>query len=455
MKLIYTFLFGVLLTSANSFASEVKNPLPTDSSSSVADKIAAVYLIDEGRKAIDQGKTRDALRRFREAFVRDKYNHKAAYWIGEAHYALDNYGYALRYGKIAEALSKATDGDVFFLLAKAYHRQGILDSARMNYNLAEIQLSVAKKNAYNLRQKMDEVEYAISVSKEELKYSKELMNDFINSGYDDYAPFLSADGKEFYFVSRRPDTKGGNLNPDDQRYFEDVYVANWREDREDWGDPTNDIERMNSEGFDAIGHLTADGMTAYLTVNTSVLDIKNTTKSSDICVSERTEEGRWSTPKPIKNKTINTTFFDGSPTLTADGNTMYFVSDRDGMKTKSDIYVVTKEGRKWGTAKKLPMNVNTPGNETTPFITADGRYLFFSSDSRKGMGGYDIYVTENLGNTWSDPRNLGPNFNTVNDDVFFRYYPEFEKAFLSTYHIEGDKASMDIYEILLKGWKIP
>ncbi|HLW30093.1 MAG TPA: hypothetical protein VKX29_04485 [Brumimicrobium sp.] len=456
MKLL-AFIFIAIIISPSAAYSAERNvyPLPTDSSSSIIDRTAALYLIEEGKKIFAQGKTLDALRKFREAYVRDKFSYKAAYWIGEAHYSLDNFGYALRYAKIAESLSEATDGDVFFLIGKSYHRQNELDSARMNYGLADIQLSTAKKNAYNIKQFINEIEYAQSVADVEIIYEKKLLSDNVNSGYDDYSTVLTKDGKELFFVSRRPDTKGGNLNPDDQRYFEDIYYTKWSDSLNDWERASNDVERLNSEGFDAISHISEDGTEAYLTINTSVLDIKKTTKSSDICVSDRTKEGRWSSPRPINNKTINTSYFDGAPTLTADGNTMYFVSDREGEKYKSDIYVVHKEGRKWGTAKKLPMTVNTIGNETTPFITGDNRFLFFSSDGRKGMGGYDVYVTENLGNDWSEPKNLGPNFNTVNDDIFFRYYPELKKAMLSTYRLQGNKASMDIFEILLDGWKIP
>ncbi|HZH86452.1 MAG TPA: hypothetical protein VFD77_03980 [Brumimicrobium sp.] len=456
MKLLISIFVVIIISSTAVFSAERNSyPLPTDSSSSIIDRTAALYLIEEGKKVFIQGKTRDALRKFREAYVRDKFSYKAAYWIGEAHYSLDNYGYALKYGKIAESLSQGADGDVFFLIGRSYHRQNQLDSARMNYNLADVQLSTAKKNAYNIQQFIDEIKYAQSVADVELKYERVLMKENINSGYDDYSTVISSDGKELFFVSRRPDTKGGNLNPEDQRYFEDIYYAKWDEETNDWGKATNDVERLNSEGFDAISHISEDGSEVYLTINTSVLDIKKTTKSSDICVSERTKEGRWSSPKPIKNKTINTSYFDGAPSLTGDGNTMYFVSDREGEKFKSDIYVVYKEGRKWGSAKKLPMSINTVGNETTPFITPDNRYLFFSSDGRKGMGGYDVYVSENLGDGWSEPKNLGPNFNTVNNDIFFRYYPNLKKAMLSTYRLQGNKASMDIFKILLDGWEIP
>lgn len=456
MKLFYTLFIAIFLSSTAAFSMEVNiNPLPTDSSSSIVDRVAATYLIEEGKTAYDEGRLRDALRNFREAYVRDKYNSKATYWIGKAHYSLNNYGYALKYTRIAEVLSEATDGDIFFLLAQAYHRQGYLDSALMDYKLAEIQLSKFKKKAYDIKQCIRNVEYALSVKNDELKYEKSLLDENINSGYDDYAGLFTEDGKKIYYVSRRPDTKGGNINPGDQRYFEDIYLSEWDEEKEEWGRSTNKLERMNSEGFDAINYISKDENEVYLTVNTSVLDVKNPTRSSDICVSKWTKQERWTRPKPIKNKTINTSYFDGAPTLTADGNTMYFVSDRDGDKSLSDIYVVYKEGNDWGKAKKLPMTVNTKKNETTPYITPDGRFLFFSSDGYKGMGGYDIYVTENLGNSWSEPVNLGPNFNTVNDDIYFKYSSKLKKALLSTYRIQGNKSSMDIYEIALDGWEIP
>lgn len=428
--------------------------VPPDSSSSIIDRTAALFLIDEGKKFFNQGKSIDALRKFREAYVRDKYSSRAAYWIGKAHYSMDNYGYALKYAKIAESLSQADDGEVFLLLGEAYHRQSFLDSARMNYDLAKIQLNAAKRSAFNIDQKIEEVSYAQSVAENPIIYEKVLLSDQINSGYDDYNPVITEGGKTMYFSSRRPDTKGGNINPDDQRYFEDVYKCVWVDSLNDWSDATNDVERLNSEGFDAVGHITVENE-AYITVNTSIIDTKNPTRSSDICTSSLTKENRWNTPKPIKNKTINTSYFDGAPTLTADGNTMYFVSGRNGEKSLSDIFVVYKEGRNWGEAKALPMSVNTLGNETTPFITPDNRYLFFSSDGRKGMGGYDIYVTENLGDSWSEPKNLGPEFNTVNNDTHFKYYEELKKAYLATYRLQGSKASIDIFEIVLEGWKIP
>lgn len=441
-----------------SFAHSSENEpaiLPPDSTSSIIDKTASLYYIEEGKKAFTQGKTRDALRRFREAYVRDQYSSKAAYWIAEAHYTMDNYGLALKYAEIASTLSEEDNPDLIFLMGQAYHREGKLDKAKENYEKSKTLLSNAKKKAYEIDAVIADVDFADSVSLLDNIFEKSLLDYQVNSGYDDYNLVLFDGGKKAFFVSRRPDTKGGNINPDDQRFFEDAYWMEWDEKNNEWGVPTNEIPRLNSEGFDAVNHIMPDGNELYMTVNTSVVDVKNPTRSSDICVAKKTKEDRWNTPRAIKNKTINTSYFDGAPTLTADGNTMYFVSDREGEKSKSDIYVVYKDGNSWGEASKLPMEVNSLGNETTPFITGDGRYLFFSSDGHKGMGGYDVYVTENKGNKWTTPVNLGPDFNSVNDDIFFKYYKDFKKATVSTYRIQGNKSSMDIYQLEIEKWEIP
>lgn len=430
--------------------------LPPDSSVRLIDRAASIILIDEGKQLLNQGKTRDALTRFRQAQIKDQYSYRAAFWVGRAHYNLSNFGYALKYALKAQELSSELNGEICFLLGESYHRKNSLDSAAMYYEKASTRLSRSKMRVYRVQKLMDDLAYADSLSKIEKKYNKNLTSGEVNSGFDDYSPILVPEMNKLYFVSRRPDTEGGELNPEDQRYFEDIYRAKWNDETQEWDSITNDLGRINSKGFDAVGHIADEGRRMYMTVNTSIIDIKNNTHGSDICISEMNRLNNWSTPKPIKNKTINTSYFDGAPTLTEDENTMYFVSDRRGEHHMSDIYVVHKDGRKWGTAVPLPDNVNTPFNETTPFITPDGKYLFYSSEGFRGMGGYDVYVTENLGDgKWSDPVNIGHEFNTVNNDTHFKYYEGVDKVFLASYLLQGKKASINIFDLDVKGWEIP
>jgi hypothetical protein len=245
------------------------------------------------------------------------------------------------------------------------------------------------------------------------------------------------------------------MNPDDQEYFEDIYRAVWNETNQTWDSLSNELDRLNSNGFDAFSCIYANGTKGLITINNTAIDLKNQTKSSDLFTVELSSKQKWSTPKRIDDNSINTTFFEGAASITDDGNTLYFVSDRNAETSSSDIFVSTKTNGEWSKPKALPASINSLENETTPFISGDGRFLFFSSNGLLGMGGYDVFVVENLGSTWGTPINLGSEVNSVNNDTHFQYYPQLKKAVLSSFEIIGQKSSMDVYELDFSTFKIP
>lgn len=434
-------------------------PIPTDSSSSIIDQTAALLIIDEGKTLYNAGKVRDALLKFREAAIKDPYSYKAVLWQGQCHYRLNAFGIALSYGNKAIKLGKDnTDKEVYELLGRSYHRMGDLDSAIINYQIALDKLSASRAKELSIPLRIEQCKFA----KEQIASGKSTkrtrLEGDINSSYGDYNAILMNEGKEIYFTSRRSDTKGGQMNPDDQEFFEDVYRAVWDDELKMWDSISNDLGKLNSDGFDALTYLSDNGMFGIMTINqTYTTGKKKPTMGSDLFEIERAETGNWNSPKRINNKTINTSYFEGSATVTADGNTMYFVSDRKGETSSTDIYMVERNGKKWGTAKPLPMNkINTVGNETTPYISADGRYLFYSSNGLIGMGGLDIYVVENLGGgEWGTPVNLGIMVNTVNNDSHFKYNPLWKKALMTSFEVTGNKASLDIYEVDMTGFEYP
>ncbi len=429
--------------------------VPPDSSVNLVDRTSALLTIDEGRSLFYEGKVRDALVRFRQASVKDPYTWKAPFWIGQCHYVMNNYGLALKYAHESLKLGKDdVDNELYELLGKSYHRTGSLDSALMNYEIALSKMSNSRSKELRIPLRIEQVKFAQSEIASGKKSLKENLG-AVNSGYDDYCPILINNGKAMYFVSRRSDTKGGNMNPDDQEFFEDTYYAVWNDQTQTWDSISNELGRVNTNGFDAITFISEDGMNGLMTVNTTALNKGKMTKGSDIFTIEMSNKGKWSTPKRINNKWINTSFFEGSATMTADGNTMYFVTDRKGEKSSTDIYVVYKNGKSWGEPEPLPFTINTTGRETTPFITADGRYLFFSSDGHPGMGGLDVYVVENMGASWGTPVNLGIMVNSVNNDTHFQYYPKLKTAVLSSFEIIGNKASMDMYKVDMSNFTFP
>lgn len=448
------FLFSTFLVSfsLNAFAT-TNQPLPKDSTTNIIDKTAALLLLDEATGFYMDGKYREALIKFKSAGTKDPYSSKIAYWTGLCHYKLNNYGYSLSYGRKSLILSSPTDVDANEILSYSYHSLDKLDSALMCYKICLEKMSNQRIKTLRIKERIKECEKAQELQAKDKSKRRNLVE--LNTGYNEYGALLTNNGKTLYFTARKENTTGGLNNPDDEQFFEDNYRAIWNDKTQTWDSITNDLERLNSKGFDCVSYLSKDGLKGLMTLNTAVIKSSSKTKSSDICEISFSSKGKWQTPKLIASKSINSAFFDGAAVLSADGNTMYFASDRNGNRSMTDIYIAQREGKEWGSAKSISDSINTDMNETTPFITEDGRYLFFSSNGHEGMGGYDVYVSENMGSHWTKPINLGAQVNTVNDDTHFVFYQKEGKVFYSSVVVDGLKSSIDIFEINLKDLKLP
>lgn len=451
-KLNYTLLLGCFMLANMSFAHDNNGIHPPDSTSNIFEKGTAQYLISEGKRMYNEGQYRIALVKFREALVKDKDNPLATYWVGECHKALGNYEKAITYVEKAVEKDPEVDKEYGYALGVCYHRLANLDKAIEMYSNCKGKVKENRAKELKLDRLIAECERAkaMMANPVDVKISNLGMN--INSAFDDYSPTLSEDGKTLYFTSRRADNKGGGVNPDDQRYFEDVYVSIWNEETKSWSEASNSeeiVKRINTKGFDAVTHVTTDGKNLYLSINTMAMEKpKPKTKHTDIFVCKKNNRGTWNSPKSI-GKPINSIWFDALASLTADGNTMYFISERKGGQGSGDIWVSRKEGKAWGKPTNLGPGINTKGQETTVYVTPDEKYLFFSSTGHEGMGGYDVYVCQNKDGQWSSPVNLGYPINTVSDETHFVYYADQKKAFYSTFSTSSNKGigARDIFEV--------
>jgi tetratricopeptide (TPR) repeat protein len=427
---------------------------PPDTTSNIIDKSSSVFLIEEAKHFYAEGKLKDAMALFKSIEVNDPESWKASYWVGMCYYKLNNYTMSLKHAQLARKKDSDVSGELYELLGKSYHQNELLDSAIVNYTKALDKLSKQRADELRIFNKIEECKFARLEIRSNRPRARKLLNMEVNSDFNEYAPLLTNNGKTLYFAGRRSNTTGGLKNPDDEQYFEDVYRAVWNDKFLMWDSVTNDLGKMNGQGFEALTYVNNQENYGLLTLNTTALDIESTTQSSDICEVEK-KNGVWGRPKMINNETINSSYYDGAATMSADGTTMIFVSDRNGEKSSTDLFIVRRKGKKWGEAEVLPVNVNTVGRETTPFLSPDGKYLFFSSDGHKGMGGYDIYVTQNYGNSWSTPINLGASINTVNDDTHFHYYPELKRALMAGITLDEMQCNYNIYEVDLDKVTLP
>ena len=144
----------------------------------------------------------------------------------------------------------------------------------------------------------------------------------------------------------------------------------------------------------------------------------------------------------------NKEFSTCHPTLSTDGQRLYFSSDRPGGFGGMDLYVSQKIGSKWADPVNLGPTVNTSGNEIFPFVDARDK-LFFASNGHKGLGGLDIFVVEKSDNTdensFADRKNLGKPFNSKKDDFGF-YINESETGGYLSSNRPGGAGADDIYE---------
>lgn len=443
----YVFVLFIIFSFNTFFSQE-------DKSSRLIENPSTLLLLEEAKHLLAEGKTMEALNNIRAVELKDDKSAKVKYWLSLCYFKLNNYSMALEYAKKALSLDKTPSGEFYELLGRCYHQNAIVDSALYFYNKSIEDLSQIRIEELNVLFKIEECKFAKSEFKLAKQNARKLLNVEVNSEFNEYAPVLTQGGKTLYFVGRRNNTTGGLKNPDDEQYFEDIYQAKWNDTYHTWDSITNELGKLNGDGFEAFTYVNADATKALLTLNTTALDIDSPTESSDICEVD-VKNAIWGKPKLIANETINTSYYDGSATMTADGNTMIFVSDRNGDKSSTDLFIVKKVGKKWGEAIALPMNINTKGRETTPYLTPDGKYLFFSSDGHKGMGGYDVYVSQNNGSSWSTPINLGSSINTVNDDTHFQYYPELKRAMMAGITLDEMQCNYNIYEVDLEKVQLP
>ena len=234
--------------------------------------------------------------------------------------------------------------------------------------------------------------------------------------------------------------------PENFFYDEDIYVSHKRNG--EWTKGTNIGRPVNATGHDATISLTADGKKLY---------IYRHKKAGGLYVTEFSEEDqKWKEPRAIQ-KPLNSKFYEASICQSADSTTMFFTSDRPGGFGGRDIYMVQKEGKKWGDPQNLGSNVNTAFDEDAPYFHPDGKTLYYSSNGPNSMGGFDIFVTEmdtSSETGWLGSLNMGTPVNTPDDDIYFVLAANGKSGYYSS-GMEGGLGEKDIYHIKFPYYPYP
>ena len=221
---------------------------------------------------------------------------------------------------------------------------------------------------------------------------------------------------------------------------EDIFVS-FKKDNE-WGEPMP--LSINTPANEGTCTISADGKILVFTSCQGRKSFGN----CDLYISERIGN-EWSEPANM-GENINSPYWDSQPSLSADGRTLYFVSNR-GKKNNHDIFVSYRNSQgDWTPAQPLPPPINTPKDEFSPFIHANGKTLFFASDGHIGMGGLDLYSSDFENNQWTSPKNLGYPINNHLDQISIFVTADGKKGYY------GDrKVKNNIEEAVIMEFEMP
>ena len=334
--------------------------------------------------------------------------------------------------------------DIYYHLGKAHHLNEDFPKAIENYNLF---LSKTRKESELIEYAEKGVEQC-GIAKKLMSEPKEIMienlGEMINTEYADFSSNISLDGRSLYFTSRRPwadDASSRYKDPMFNHYSEDIYQSSLSDDGV-WNNPLR-MNMCKPQFNEASVSVSIDERRVY-TYN-------DKEGRGDVYFSSL-KNGRFSPITPVDKKGVNTeTRWETHYTVSTDGKMVFFVSDKEGGYGSRDIYFMEEKDGIWSEPKNIGGTINSSWDEDSPFMGLDNNVLYFSSNSAKSMGDFDVFMSVRDENgIWSTPINLGYPLNSVGDDLFYTQTADGSTAYLSSFR-KGGKGDKDIYKLGLYG----
>lgn len=388
----------------------------------------------EGVKSFDYFYFDDAEKFLKDAISIDKNFYEAYVALGDLLLKQRRFAEAASDYSAAVKLDSLYYKPLFFNYARAEMMSGDYAGALVHYKVYLAQNGMSEKNRGQAAVNIKNCEFAIKAVQNPVPFSAFSVGEGINTPDDEYWPSITADGQTMMFTRQaNPRNSSGFAALAQEDFYISQYSDNFWHHAYNAGAPLNTVHNEGAQS------LSSDGTYMYF----AACDRSEGLGSCDIYYSKLTGN-RWSKPLNLQFP-VNTSRWESQPSISADGKTLFFSSNRPGGVGGKDIwYSRLNDQNKWKEPVNMGDIVNTSGDEMSPFIHFDGRTLYFASDGRVGMGGFDIFVTRlQKDSTWSEPENLGYPINTYNDEMGLVIEAQGKKAYFSTIR---DKANgKDIY----------
>ncbi|HEY4789066.1 MAG TPA: tetratricopeptide repeat protein, partial [Bacteroidales bacterium] len=276
--------------------------------------------------------------------------------------------------------------DALFYLGDAYRINNQLERAIQTYN--DFKKRTTDK-IFDFTLVDDEIKacrLALILEKRPVTVVTVNLGEIVNTRFSESNPVVTPDETMIVYAAKLP-------------FYQAMFYSKRENGR--WSTPVNMIPELGIDGDCFPTSISPDGTELYLYRSNEYL--------GDLYVTNF-KNGKWGKIRKL-NGNINTKYWESHACISSDGKTLYFTSNRKGGYGGLDIYKTSRTSTTnddWGPAQNLGPVINSSYNDDTPFITADGKRLYFSSFGHETMGGYDIFYSDfNADGTWGKPVNMG------------------------------------------------
>jgi len=387
---------------------------------------------EDAQQYLRQNIYEDGIKHLNEAIKADPKFQLAYIQLGDLYRRLKNHTKAKENYRKAISSAPSIEPRIYYVLGETELLTGDYTQAKSSFLLFEQKYVGTDKDYINRTKKyILDCNFAITAIKSPTKYEPINMGFYVNSSDRDYFPALTADGQTIIFTR----VVKGN---------EDFFISTKKDN--EWQKAIPLSNKINTPNFnEGAQSISPDGKYLFFTGCNRPEGLGR----CDIYVS-RKEGNDWG--KAINlGKIINSEYWESQPSISPDGSTLYFVSNRPGGIGGYDIWksILTDEG-KWTDPVNLGPKVNTPYDENTPFIHADGKTLYFSSNGWPGFGDKDIFYSRIADDgQFSTPINLGYPINTFNEEIGLIVTADGTEGLFSSNIKDGGFGDLDIYHFIL------
>jgi len=427
----YFILFLLVVTSFCAY-SQPKSRYSTESEK-------AIKLFEKAQKSYDNREDDDAIEGLKKALKADPQFIEAHVLLSQLYSERKQYELALLEANLAININPNFFPNLFVNVGMILMQQEKYSEAKEYFKrfLSFSRINPDQKKIAELQ--LRSAEFAEKAIKNPVPFDPKNLGTEINTNNEEFAPSLTVDEQYILYTVKLP-------HPENPKFFtEDFYYSFIKDGK--WMKGVNLGAPINSDGNEGAQSISPDGQMMFFTACEEAYGYPAGRKgfgSCDIFFTQKTGD-KWSAPQNV-GPPISSKYWDAQPSISLDGNTIYFASSRPGGKGSSDIWksTLTKEGF-WGTPVNLGDSINTMYSEVSPFIHTDNRSFYFSSEGHPGMGAHDLFISriDESGN-FARPKNLGYPINSSKDEISLVVGASGFNAYYASERKDGF-GSLDIY----------